>query len=265
MRLARIEEEGRARRAMLWGPFGLGRPRKGGSPAPPPGLLIDDCEVAWTGTKGLMRAVSATPTAGGTGYTMGDILDVTTGGAGGQVEVTGVSAGVVTAVAHYAGGYGGYSAGAGKATSGGTGAGCTVAISGTKDPTVAADTTAHDGTFSCHISGGASIPKRALLAYHATGTLDLSLYATLHAWVLLGGSALSDDAIAICLCSDTAGRVVVDEFRLDGEATNVWVDQVHARTGAGPLGAAIQSVAAYSLTAALGTGSIDLDQIRVNG
>ena len=71
--------------------------------------------------------VAATPTAGGTGYAVADVLTIA-GGTGGTVTVTSVSGGVVTGLSLTTSGYG-YTTGTGKATTGGTGTGCTVNIS----------------------------------------------------------------------------------------------------------------------------------------
>lgn len=78
---------------------------------------------------GGITAVNSTPTAGGTLYVVGDILTISTGGAGGKVRVTSISAGgVVTGVELYACGTTAYTTGTGKATTGGTGSGCTINI-----------------------------------------------------------------------------------------------------------------------------------------
>lgn len=77
---------------------------------------------------GAITAVNATPTNGGTGYTLNDVLTVTTGDGTATVTATGVSGGVVTAVTLTSGGTAGYRGGTGQATSGGTGNGCTVNV-----------------------------------------------------------------------------------------------------------------------------------------
>jgi hypothetical protein len=78
-----------------------------------------------------ITAVQSTPTAAGAGYTQGDILDVSTDGTFGRVYVESVSpTGEVLSVSLYTAG-GGYSTGAGKATTGGTGTGCTIEITST--------------------------------------------------------------------------------------------------------------------------------------
>ena len=78
---------------------------------------------------GPIATVASAPTAGGTGYTVNDVLNVSEG-TGGQVTASTVSAGVVTAVTFTAAGTGGYTIGTGKATTGGTGTGCTISITG---------------------------------------------------------------------------------------------------------------------------------------
>ena len=76
-----------------------------------------------------ITAVAAAPTAAGTGYTVGDLLTVSTGGTLGRVYVEQVAAnGAVQVVSLYTCGST-YTTGAGKATTGGTGTGCTVNIS----------------------------------------------------------------------------------------------------------------------------------------
>lgn len=77
---------------------------------------------------GAITAVNATPTNGGTGYTLNDVLTVTTGDGTATVTATGVTDGVVTAVTLTSGGTAGYRGGTGQATSGGTGNGCTVNV-----------------------------------------------------------------------------------------------------------------------------------------
>jgi len=77
-----------------------------------------------------VRTVNATPTAGGTGYLIGDVLTCSVGGTGAQVRVTNISpGGVVTAIELiHSGTATGFTTGTGKATSGGTGTGATIEI-----------------------------------------------------------------------------------------------------------------------------------------
>lgn len=78
---------------------------------------------------GVITTVSGTPTNAGTGYAVGDILTITTGGTFGSVKVTAVDmSGAITTLILYEPGIGGYSVATGQATSGGTGTGATVNI-----------------------------------------------------------------------------------------------------------------------------------------
>jgi hypothetical protein len=86
-------------------------------------------------TTGTILAVTATPIAGGTGYHTGDVLTLA-GGTGGTVSITQVD-GVVTAVALVTGGTG-YTVGT-KATTGGFGTLCTVAVTSIEGLTISDD------------------------------------------------------------------------------------------------------------------------------
>ena len=67
-------------------------------------------------SNGGITSLSSTPTAGGTGYAVGDLFSITTGGSGGKGRVTAVSGtGVVTSVTLYSAGST-YTTGTGKAT-----------------------------------------------------------------------------------------------------------------------------------------------------
>ena len=77
---------------------------------------------------GGITVLNPTPTAGGSGYSIGDVLTLTASGTFGKAKVTGItSAGAVTSVMLYRAGSG-YVTGTGLATSGGTGTLCTLAI-----------------------------------------------------------------------------------------------------------------------------------------
>jgi ribosomal protein L19 len=79
---------------------------------------------------GGITVLNATPTAGGTGYAVGDIFNITTGGTVGKGRVEAISAGgIVTSVSLYSSGLT-YTTGSGKATTNvsGTGTGLTVDI-----------------------------------------------------------------------------------------------------------------------------------------
>lgn len=79
------------------------------------------------GPGGVIDSIDVNPTAGGTGYTLNDILTITTGDGTATLKVTGETGGVVDNLSLVTRGTG-YSTGTGQATSGGTGTGCTAAI-----------------------------------------------------------------------------------------------------------------------------------------
>lgn len=75
-------------------------------------------------------AVNSTPTAAGSGYSIGDVLTCSVGGTGAQVIVNSITpAGGVTSISLvHTGTATGFTTGTGKATTGGTGSGCTIEI-----------------------------------------------------------------------------------------------------------------------------------------
>lgn len=115
------------------------------------------------------NGLSSTPTAGGSGYRLGDILTIS-GGTGGKAVVSQLSAGVVTEVGLLDVGSG-YSTGAGKATTGGTGTGCTLNIT-----TVLASTDKSGGDLNLKSGIGTGTGSSAIhLFTHpagSTGTTD---------------------------------------------------------------------------------------------
>jgi hypothetical protein len=77
-----------------------------------------------------VTAVNSAPTAGGTNYVVGDVLTCAVGGSGAQVIVTSTSpGGIVTGIElMHSGTVTGYAVGTGRATTGGSGTGCTIEI-----------------------------------------------------------------------------------------------------------------------------------------
>lgn len=88
-----------------------------------------------TTTTGTILTITATPIAGGTGYHTGDVLTLA-GGVGGTVSIT-QSNGIISAVVLVTGGTG-YTVGT-KATTGGFGTACTVAITSIEGLTISDD------------------------------------------------------------------------------------------------------------------------------
>ncbi len=109
-------------------------------------------------TAGHISALNATPTSGGTGYTVGDILTITTGGTGATAQVLTLGAsGAVASVALLTVGSG-YSTGSGKATSGGSGSSATLNIT-----TVQTGQIVINGTTTALDSGFYSAANRSLV------------------------------------------------------------------------------------------------------
>ena len=77
-----------------------------------------------------VQTIASSPTAGGTLYSIGDILTCSVGGTGAQVIVTSIApGGIVTGLELvHSGTATGFTTGTGKATTGGTGSGCTINI-----------------------------------------------------------------------------------------------------------------------------------------
>lgn len=105
---------------------------------------------------GSISVLNVAPTAGGTGYKMGEILSITTGGSGGQAKISEVASGVVTKVVLWAEGSG-YTTGTGKSTSGGSGSGCTVNIT-----TVRASTDKNGGDLNLYSGISTGTGKSAI-------------------------------------------------------------------------------------------------------
>ncbi len=128
-----------------------------------------------------VQAVASAPTAGGTGYLVGDILTCSVGGTGARVIVTSIApTGIVTGIELVASGTAtGFTVGTGKATSGGTGSSCTIEIT-TVGPTVLVTTatanwfkTGDSVTFSGCTSGGYNAAF-TILGVGATTTFDIA-------------------------------------------------------------------------------------------
>lgn len=77
-----------------------------------------------------ITAVNPVPTVGGTGYLIGDVLTCSVGGTGAQVRVTSINQlGAATGIELvHSGTVTGFTVGTGRATTGGTGTGCTIEI-----------------------------------------------------------------------------------------------------------------------------------------
>lgn len=219
--------------------------------------VVDTCESAWTAISGSILTVNSAPTAGGTGYALNDILTITTGGTQGQVKVTGVSAGVVTAVTLYASGRS-YSTGAGKATSGGTGSGCTVNIAtyGNNSEVAAPLRQGVNGRqISCQ-----NVAANSPIAFHAIAPGSLAGYQQLS--LSLSAGIVAANVFALCLCSDSAGATIVDTFPIPALPVANTYQLTISRVDGGNLGASIGSVALYCYTTAVtGAPTVQIDNL----
>lgn len=81
-----------------------------------------------TTAAGIIQTLAAAPTAGGTGYTIGDILTITTGGANATATVLTLGASNAVATVSILARGTGYTIASGQATSGGTGTGATLNV-----------------------------------------------------------------------------------------------------------------------------------------
>jgi hypothetical protein len=220
---------------------------------------VDNCSTTYTAVTGLITVLNATPTAGGSGYTLNDILTITTGGTGATCQVTGVNVGVVTAVTLLTGGNGGYTTGATKATTGGTGTLCTVNITTVANATVtntAYTTDAKEGAACMKIVAPTTCQAGSKLAYLAIAPGTLASCQKLSFWIK-NSAAITAGQWKICLCSDAIGEVIVDSFLIPAiPATNArWLPLTLTKAGGGNLGASTASIAVYADTVAPATSS----------
>lgn len=178
---------------------------------------------------GGITVLNATPTAGGTGYAVGDLFNITTGGTVGKGRVEAISAGgVVTSVSLYSAGLN-YTTGAGKATtiiSGGGNNGLTVNITsvGTVGRvTTVANTNLYKGD-SITIAGcneSAWNTSYSILAIDSLTTFDIITTATLTAvatssqstTVVVDASKNFPNLAGKILVLMTAGQVPTTQFR----------------------------------------------------
>lgn len=131
-----------------------------------------------------VTAVNATPTAGGTNYVVGDILTCSVGGTGARVIVTAISTtGAVTAIELVASGtVTGFTTGTGKATTGGTGSGCTIEITSVGATCLVTTATAHwfktgDTVVVSGCSDSAYNASTTVLCVGSTTTFDITTSA----------------------------------------------------------------------------------------
>lgn len=124
-------------------------------------------------TAGHIAVLDATPTVAGTGYTVGDVLTITTGGTGGTAKVLTIGGGGAVATVGLLTVGSGYTTGTGKVTSGGTGTGATLDIT-----TVA--------TGQIKISGTASVLDSG---FYTVSNLNLIINGNTYAYTNIFGES----------------------------------------------------------------------------
>ena len=116
-------------------------------------------------------------------------------------------------------------------------------------------TTRKEGSLSSRITIAAAFTD-GKIAYKTIPSTDFSAYQQISFWI---HTSVATTALKICLCSDTAGATIVDEFTLPALSTiNKWYP-ITLNKGAN-LGAAIQSVALYAIVDP-GTPVLTIDNI----
>ena len=161
----------------------------------------------------VILTIGAAATAAGTGYTVNDILTVIDNGAiGGTVKVTGISGGAatgpVTTVVLVTGGTG-YTVGAGKTTTGGTGSGCTISIATVSAASVSYTTPTATQIDNTDIFNGldeTTLTFRSAIIARYPGSLGNSLKVILcRAKALAAGGTGTDERIDASLFSYSPG------------------------------------------------------------
>lgn len=134
---------------------------------------------------------------------------------------------------------------------------CQAAWTASANVTTNTSTTRKEGTLSTQIAPAAAFAT-GLLAYEATGTLNLSAYQNVTFWIRTT-SAVSANVLRLDLCSDTAGATPVHSITIDTAfGVGIW-KPVTWKNGSA-LSSSIQSVALRALSDP-GTPTILIDNI----
>lgn len=202
----------------------------------PDDVLMDSCETA-----GAILTVASAPTAGGTGYSVGNVLTITTGGTGGTATVLTVSSGVVLTLSLTTAGTS-YTTGTGKATTVAPagGSGCTVNITSVQwaptgtgtAPTATADTSVYiwGGASMKFVSTGDATGDRIDRDLGSGGTLDLSDSDYLSFWLL---ASVEGDYLVFKMSEDNA-TFFTKWVSIPTDKVNQWVQVVWDLRGISP-------------------------------
>jgi len=142
---------------------------------------------------------------------------------------------------------------------------CEAAWTLANSATVALETYSYakQGAYIQKVTAPASPAINTLYAYRALGSvIDFSAYQKMSFWIQ-NEVALAAGNWKLCLCSDTAGATIVDEFEIPAIPSIAQVLPLTiTKTGGGNCGASIQSVALYSSsTAPTASKYVRLDNI----
>lgn len=134
---------------------------------------------------------------------------------------------------------------------------CESAWTAMTNVTTGTNATRKQGTFATTITPATAFTT-GLMAYKATGTLDLSAYQNISFWMRLSG-AVAANIYRLDLCSDAAGTTPVHSFTIDTAFATSVQKPLTFKNGAA-LSSSIQSVALYALTDP-GTSTVYIDNI----
>ena len=124
--------------------------------------------------------------------------------------------------------------------------------------TCATSTTRKQGTVAQQVTlPGSGVASNTLYAYKTITSTDFSAYDSLTFWFRSVTTGTAANNWKVCLCSDTAGTTIVDEFVVPATtATGQYFPVTVAKVSA--LGSAIQSVALYTGSSAPANSSVIL-------
>lgn len=166
---------------------------------------------------GGISTVASAPTAGGTNYTVGDILTITTGGTLGKVIVESITAGGIVASVSLLGAGLTYTTGAGKVTSGGTGTGCTVNITAISNVGRVTCATNHNLSIGDSVTIAGCNDAAWNTTYTVLGTDGLTVFDIT---TTAAATAVASNAISVTLLVDAEKAWTVNEHA--GKVLNVY-------------------------------------------
>ena len=183
-----------------------------------------------------VTAVNSVPTVPGSNYVIGDVLTCSVGGTGAQVIVTSITAGgLVTGIElTHAGTVTGFTTGAGKATTGGTGTGCTIEITSVGATALITLATAHwfdrsEVVTFAGCSEAAWNTQHTIIGVNSTTTFSVAVTATANmAATSSQSTTLIVDPAKNWVVNEHVGRLV--QLMVAGTAPTAQIRLVTANT-----------------------------------